>query len=85
MSEARDRLDEAIAVFVRDGLGRSGPVTGWTLCVSHMRYTDDDPVFGWDYACGPQTDLVRALGLLDVVRIDIEGTVARAATPDDDE
>lgn len=84
-AEHHETLDEAIATFVRDGLEREGPVTGWVLCVSHMRYVDDDPVYGWDYATGPQTDLVRAVGLVETVRIDIPGVVARAAAPSQDD
>lgn len=80
-----EELDEAVGKFVRETLEREGPVTGWVLCLSHMHYADDEPIYGWDYSCGPQTDLVRAIGLLEVVRTDIDGTVSRAAAPDDDD
>lgn len=85
MAPGHEELDEAIGKFVRDTLEREGPVTGWVLCVSHMKYTDDEPIYGWDYSCGPQTDLVRAIGLLEVVRADVDGTVRRAAEPDDED
>jgi hypothetical protein len=74
----RDELDALVSRYVREVLGRPGLVTGWVLCVSRMHDLDDgDTAYGWDHTVGPQTDLVRSLGLLDVVSEDIREMVRR--------
>lgn len=42
-------------------------VTGWVLHYATARYAaDGDPIYSVSYACGPQTDMVRAVGTSDL-------------------
>lgn len=67
---AMEQLDEAVRRFAGEGLARQGVVTGWVLQVSTSRFLDNgDPAWAWDYSVGPDTDLIRAVGLVESARL----------------
>ena len=62
-------LDDLVRKFSATNLDRTGVVTGWVLCVASSRIDDDgDLCHAFDYSVGPDTDLMRAVGLIELCR-----------------
>lgn len=62
-----ERLDEAVREYTAVNLGRPGVMTGWVIFVASSRFGDDDELLhAYDYSVGPQMDLIRATGLVDL-------------------
>lgn len=63
------QLDEAVRRFTAQNLDREGVVTGWVLMVASSRFDDDGEILhAYDYSVGPDTDLMRAIGLVELGR-----------------
>lgn len=68
-ADLADLLDEKIRAYTAENLERQGLVTGWVLCVASSRIDDDgDLLYAYDYSCGPDTELIRAVGLVELCR-----------------
>ena len=81
-----EALDEAVAKYAAENLLRQGVVTGWVLCTATSRMTEDgDMIYAFDYSCGPQMDLIRAVGLLHACNIQLEHDVTSGHLNPDDE
>ena len=62
-------LDDAIRALTAKQLRREGVVTGWVLFVASSRFDDDgDLAYAYNYSVGPDTDMMRAVGLVELGR-----------------
>lgn len=62
-----ESLDEDVKKFVAETLERKGVVTGWVLFSTSSRFDDDGNVlYAYDYTLGPDCDIARAIGLVEV-------------------
>jgi hypothetical protein len=60
-----EELDDQVRKFTSTNLERGGVVTGWVLFVASSRIDDDGEMcWAYDYSVGPDTDLMRAVGLV---------------------
>lgn len=73
-----EALDAAIRQFLAENCKRTGVLTGWILLSSHSRYNDNGQMFwSYDYNCGPDTDLIRAAGIMELCRDMMKGHILR--------
>lgn len=77
-------LDERVREFAAVNLEREGVVTGWVLFVASSRIDDDgDICHAYDYSVGPDMDLIRAVGLVELGRDRIKRDLAHGDNDDD--
>lgn len=68
-SDRTSELDQAVRAFTAENLQRQGVVTGWVLHVASSRFDEDgDMCHAYDYSVGPDCDLIRAVGLVELAR-----------------
>jgi hypothetical protein len=66
---AMEAVDEQVRRFTAEALEREGVVTGWVLMIASSRFDEDgDLCHAYDYSVGPDTDLMRAVGLVELAR-----------------
>lgn len=80
------KLDDDVRRFVGKQLKREGVVTGWVLAVASSRFDDDgDVCYAWDYSVGPDTDLIRAVGLIEAARLSMRRDLGLSGPREDDD
>jgi hypothetical protein len=78
-------LDEEVRSFAAHNLEREGVVTGWVLFVASSRFDEDgDLCHAYDYSVGPDVDMMRAVGLVELCRNRMRRDIAGSDQDDDD-
>lgn len=83
-TEPMNRLDDSIKHFSATALDREGVVTGWVMMITSSRFDDDGNVlYAYDYSVGPDCDMMRAVGLVEVCRLKMQDDIVHPGGDDD--
>jgi len=82
----REELDEKVKEYTANNLQAKGIVTGWVIGIATARFLDDgDASYQVKYSCSPDTDMVRAVGIVDLVKDLLHDDIVHPRGDDDEE